>query len=120
MSDLSTRARQIATKEGLLLADPHRAKTDLLLGIFASLSEINPYEPLTAQSKEWAEVVFKITVLSSLFGIDIVDAVQAAIDQKELTGKPRLPGTAAPVPNAKTNDGTLRDPSGTEPIDWNG
>lgn len=63
-------------------------------------------------------VLFDIAVLSSLFGQDIVDGVQSAIEQREISGKKPIPGTLAPVPNARANEGSLRDPSGKEAIDW--
>lgn len=109
MSDLSVRARAVATKEGLngkaeTLTDLHQA-----LGDFGKLRG----------PKEWYRVLFDVAVLSAMIGIDVVDGVQAAIEQREISGKKAIPGTLAPVPNAVTNDGTMRDPAtGQEP--WPG
>jgi hypothetical protein len=106
MSDLSVRARALAVREGLnskveTLADLHQA-----LGDYGKLRG----------PKEWARVLFDVAVLSAMIGIDVVDGVQAAIEQREVSGRKVFPGTKAPVPNAMTNDGTMRDPgTGQEP-----
>jgi hypothetical protein len=113
MSDLSNRARLLATKEGLI-AGGTNSKSHITFDLINALSEL-PSAPKPTVTLNRA--LFDMAALCSLYGIDIVDGVQMAIEQREITGKRLVPGTLAPVPNAKTNDGTLRDPAG-ERQDW--
>lgn len=116
MSDLSARARRVAVRDGLIPANPigSQGQLNVLNEIYGALYRVGKSLLIgkTAASSDWADVLFAVATLSAMSGTDIVDGVQSAIEQREITGKPKVPGTLAPVPNAKDNDGTLRDPAG--------
>ena len=120
MSDLSNRARMLATREGILAGDKMAQRVAIWLALQMSMSEIVPYLRVDLQppAKAMAKVLFDMAVLCSLWGTDIVDATASAVDQRELEMRKIVKGTLAPVPNAKTNDGTILDPAGRHT--WDG
>lgn len=112
MSDLSTRARAIAVKQNLIgqNGNQYLDRVAVFFDLYRALAEVGMAKPNDA-SKALSDVLFDIATLCALYGQDIVDGTMSAIEQRELTGKKAVPGTLAPVPNARTNDGTLRDPA---------
>ncbi len=113
MSDLSTRARTIAAKKGLLGGTSVEQRLTIWLDLQQALGEIAPWLRLDINppAKPLGRALSNVATLCALWGTDIIDATQAAVEQSELAMKTVMPGTKAPVPNAAENDGTLRDPA---------
>jgi hypothetical protein len=123
MSDLSTRARVLATRDRLISGTSKQDRVTVLIDLYKAIGDLgvmlawaSPQTGAQEAPKALGRVLYDLTVLSSLMGIDVVDGIIAAIEQREISGKKVVPGTMAPVPNAMNNDGTMRDPAtGQEP-----
>lgn len=120
MSDLGARARAIASKQGLRGSQQEQRIT-AWFAVNTALTNLRPFlfeKSSQTASKEFADLLFWTTVMASLWGDDIIDIAAAAIDQREMAARTPVPGTTAPVPNAASNDGTLRDTATGEGPNW--
>jgi uncharacterized membrane protein len=112
LPDLSTRARAAATRLGRLGGTMEEQRVTTWLRFVAATGKVTDSvaHGVRPTAEDLQDALFELAVVTGLWGAEISDSVEVAVTRREMGLRRRVVGSQAAVPNAESNDPTLRDP----------
>lgn len=117
--DVSSRARALATQNQDITGGRAYQRITAWLRMQSALGPLNDavQNENTPPSIELSEALYWFSVLTGLWGVEITEAIEAAVVKREMGMRRAVPKSLAPIPD---EGGTMRDPATGKVADFEG